>query len=134
MSGVRGNINNLRRLKKQIAELPKKTAERVATKAAAALTTWVRASYDGGVSVYGDARENAVDLVATNKVRNAIGFVAVGTLVRAVLTQSYARFLIGKYGILPNQDAAMPNSWRTGLDEITKTEVDAVAKETLDAA
>ena len=51
-------------------------------------------------------------------VRDALGFVANGRIVRAKLGQPYAKYLVGKYKILPNQYAQVPANWTLGLKAI----------------
>ncbi len=57
----------------------------------------------------------ALSLVQTGATRARVVFVANGTIVRCVLGTKYARYLIGKYGILPNGNAAIPVEWQDTL-------------------
>lgn len=121
MSGLKGNTQNLRAINKKLQAMPKVLAEKLAKKAAGTLTELVQGTY-GKKSVYGDAihLEAGNNLVKTGSVKSALRFVAVGTIVRAALNQKYARYLIGKYGILPNGNAAMPVSWTKALKQEAK--------------
>lgn len=134
MSKVKVHTKNLRLLNKRLQDMSKQAAERIAAKVASALTTRTQAAYDSGVSVYGDARPEGLSLYKTGEVRKAIGFTSVGTIVRAVLNQPYAKYLIAKYGILPNGNAALPVEWNKAIDTIIKNEFDAAKKELQNAA
>lgn len=57
-----------------------------------------------------DGRE--LRLVRTGATRAALRFVAVGTVIRCVLGPRYARYLVGKYRILPSGQQAVPFRWR----------------------
>ena len=48
-------------------------------------------------------------------VRDTLGFVANGSIVRARLGQKHARYLIGKYKILPHEGAQLPPAWVLGV-------------------
>jgi hypothetical protein len=125
VSGVRNmskGISSLARLRSTIKELPLRIRADVARDAQAVLTKALDESFDSGKTVYGQARPlgvkgNALSLVATHKTRSALAFVAVGTIVRAQLNTKYARYLIGKYGILPQ---SLPASWRAELESIVR--------------
>jgi len=116
---------HLGHVKSALRRLPIKVAERVATEAAPALTSAAGASYDAGQTVYGTPRPLSVDgaslsLSRSGDTRATVRFVRVGTIVRCVLGTKYARYLIGKYAILPNGKAAIPEAWRQRLDAIAR--------------
>jgi hypothetical protein len=110
------------------------------------LTVLSRDAFASGVSVYGDPRthheekgrkfkgrrfkgrsssghrkgDTPLTLVLTGKVRGHVQFKTDGTRrVRAELSTKYARYLIGKYGILPNGRAAMPCKWSMTIRNVT---------------
>jgi hypothetical protein len=123
VSGVTGPIRDLRRLAKAMRALPKVTAQRVAAKVAPELTDQARASFAAGQTVYGDSRPAGVDgapltLERTGATKASLRFVSVGTIVRASLGTPYARYLIGKYKILPSGNAAMPVEWSKSVGKI----------------
>ena len=71
--------------------------------------------------MYGDARPKGVDgrpltLVRTGRTRSMVRFSATGTIVRAVLAVPYAKYLIGKYEILPN--GRLPSTWRKTITRV----------------
>lgn len=118
---LRGNLGKLQTFKQQLKALPITVAQEVAKKAAPAMTDLTREAYSGGRTVYGEARPNGVNgqplsLHKTGATEGSLRFVQVGTIVRCVLGRNYQRYLIGKYGILPN--GAMPSDWRKRLDQI----------------
>lgn len=122
--GLRGDISSIKRLKQSLRELPRTLAVDVATRAAPAMTGLTQEAFDGGRSVYGEARPvskvdgHALDLEVTGATKAQLRFVPVGTVVRCVLGPKYARYLIGKYGILPN--GALPASWSKRLGDLVK--------------
>ncbi len=123
-SGARMN-----HIKGALRALPVRVAEQVASQGAGALTTAAGVSYDAGRTAYDTARPAGVDgqplsLTRTGATRAAMRFVRIGTIVRCVLGTPYAKYLIGKYAILPPGKAAIPEAWRQKLDALTR---DAVA-------
>lgn len=63
-----------------------------------------------------------LDLYETGKTRETLKFVVDGTIVRCRLGPRYAKYLIGKYKILPIGDrTAMPTAWRFALGELVRT-------------
>ena len=61
-------------------------------------------------------------LVQTGDTRRTMKFKANGRLVRCELGPRYAKYLIGKYKILPIGDrTAMPAAWTRALNELVKT-------------
>jgi hypothetical protein len=121
--GLRGDVGKLRTFKQRLREFPITLAAEVSKAVAPALTDLATGAYDGGRTVYGDTRPKgvegqALDLEATGATRAQLRFVAVGTVVRCVLGTKWSKYLIGKYGILPNGNAAVPAAWRAKLDAI----------------
>lgn len=113
----------IRDLQAKLRTFPITLAQEVAGKAAPALTDLAQATFDGGQNVYGDARPPGVDgqaltLRKSGEAEAAVSFAATGTQVRTPPFPRYMRYLIGRYGILPNGRAAIPAAWRVKLDEI----------------
>ncbi len=126
MSRVTGNISKLSQLAASLRQLPRVLAIDVAAKVAPSITALARASFDGGRTAYGDARPagvhgNALTLVKSGDTAATLNFVAIGTKVRAVLGTRYAKFLIGKYGILPS--GALPFAWADDIDATARAEI-----------
>jgi hypothetical protein len=118
VAGLKGDISSLRALKSRIKNLPLSVAHDVAQRAAPVLTSATREAFDSGRSVYGEPRPlgvdgQALDLRRTGATAAQLRFVSNGTIVRVELGPSYARYLIGKYGILPN--GALPADWSKKL-------------------
>lgn len=116
--GLTGNIDSIRQLKSKLREIPRSLAHDVAQRAAPAMTELTRQAFDSGRSVYGEARPAGADgreltLHKTGTVARLLRFASDGTVVRCVLGPKYAKYLIGKYGILPN--GALPASWSDRL-------------------
>lgn len=114
---------------KRLAGMKQELANRIAPKVAQKITERARASFAAGQTVYGDARPAGVQgdkltLVKTGLAQSTLHFTAVGSVVRAVLSAPYVKYLIGKYKILPIGNAALPFQW---LIDIRKIVNDAVA-------
>lgn len=117
MSRLIGNPGTLKALDRLLREMPRVLAHRVAEAVAPKITALAQASFDAGQTVYGEARPlgvrgNRLTLVASGTTRGALRFVATGRIVRCVLGPRYAKYLVGKYKILPPGDlAALPPAW-----------------------
>jgi len=115
VGALRGNpIANFGRLKRELKALPISMAAAVASESAPGLTARTRSAFSSRVNVYGDARPEGVNggpltLERSGKTRDNLQFVSNGRVVRAVLGTPYAKYLIGKYKVLPN--GAMPVEW-----------------------
>jgi hypothetical protein len=125
---LRGDLGTLRALRNSIASMPVTLSHAVAARVAPNLTEQAQASYDSGQTVYGAARPLSIKgepltLVETGTVRSQLKFNALGTKVTVSIGPNYARFLIGKYGILPSGDrAAIPAPWVAAIDRIVREE------------
>lgn len=125
VGGRRGSIGGARAFLK---ELPVSLAHGVARRASPMLTSFTVGSFAAGESVYGDARPrgvggHALTLEKTGATKRTLRFATSGTIVRCVLGTKYARFLIGKYAVLPNGNAAIPMKWRRGLGDLVAQEL-----------
>ena len=114
-------LRSLRSLKRALAKLPITGTARIAARAAPAMSELAGAAYDSGQTVYGAARPSGVDggaltLERTGATRRAMQFVATGRDIRTTRLPRYARFLIGRYDVLPN--GPLPLTWRERLREI----------------
>lgn len=125
MSGVANmaaGITSLNRLRGAIKALPLRIRTAVAKDAEAILTREVQDAYDGGQTVYGVARPlskvtgQPLTLQKTGATRRDLSFVAVGTIVRAVLGRKYQRYLVGKYQVLPS--GLLPAVWREKIEKV----------------
>lgn len=122
-SAIRQGNAALGALKRTLKTLPTVLAIDVAARAGPALTDLTRDANSSRRNVYGDAYPTGADgqqltLHRTGAVAGSLAFRVAGTTVRAVLNESYAKYLIGKYNILPN--GAMPAAWRSKLDALVK--------------
>lgn len=119
---VKGN-QTLASLKRKLADMPRTVAASVAARTSPKLTDLTQEAFAGGRNVYGDARPSGVDgqpltLKRTGAVSGQLRFETNGTIVRARLGPKYAKYLIGKYGILPN--GALPVRWRSTIEQVVK--------------
>lgn len=124
-AGLRGNLEKLHEFKRKLREFPTTLAITVASKAAPELTGLARGAYVGGRSVYGEARPTGVDggaltLQATGATLAKMQFESIGTVVRVKLGTPWARFLVGKYSILPM--GVIPVEWSRALAAIVQAE------------
>lgn len=120
---LKGNLANINNFKKRLRAAPVTVAASVARRASPGLTTRTRSSFSSNVSVYGDARPksvagNKLTLRKTGATERELRFVTVGRIVRCVLGTRYARYLIGKYDILPN--GPVPQEWRVFLKSLLR--------------
>lgn len=119
--GLKGNLGDLRGLKRNLKAMPITMAHDVARRSAPAMTEETQKAFNSNQSVYGETRPLGVDgnpltLFKTGTVQRLLAFVQTGTLLRAILGPDYSRYLIGKYGILPN--GALPAKWSQRLSTI----------------
>ena len=70
------------------------------------------------------AEGGRLNLRETGATRSDVYFVAIGTLVRAQLGPKYAKYLIGKYKILPSQ-GPLPSRWSEALGRNMREVADA---------
>lgn len=118
---LQGSPRSLAALRKALQRLPITASARIAARSAPAMTSLAEGSFDAGQSVYGPARPRGVDghpltLTKTGRTRGALEFAATGRDIRLRRLPDYARYLIGKYDILPN--GPLPQSWRDRMTEI----------------
>lgn len=128
MSGLRGNPRNLRSITKNLGSTV--IAQRVAARAAPAITTLALAAFDRGETPYGDAWPvghdgRPVDMVESGALRAKVAFVATGTRIRCLLGVKYAKFQIGKRKILPSGNGSLPTDWRDVIHGISLEELQA---------
>jgi hypothetical protein len=136
MSVMKGEIVRLRagvsirEFKQRLGMLPLSVAHAIAQQAAPLLTRFAQEANAAQRNVYGDPYPEGVDgtqldLVFTGDTRRTLRFVVSGTIIRCQLGPRYAKYLIGKYKILPIGDrTAMPANWRRALDELARTVVE----------
>lgn len=123
--GVSGDFATLAQIKQRVQQAPIVIAQNVARQGAPEITSLAKRAYESGQTVYGDARPTGkggrpLTLRRTGATAQTVQFVAIGTIMRCVLGTDYARYLIGKYGILPSgPKAALPYAWGKKLLDIT---------------
>lgn len=126
MSGLRGNPAKLSQLAGALRKLPTRLAQTVAGRVAPAISARAASAYSSGRTVYGDARPlgvqgNALTLMQSGRTQSLLRFVAVGTIVRCVLGTRYAKYLIGKYRILPM--GSLPITWQQEIGDVARQEI-----------
>lgn len=120
-----GDPRTLAKMATLLRSISKVAAQRIAARAAPVITAMAQGAYAGGATVYGDARPagvhgNALDLHVSGAVQGSVRFTAIGTVLRAVLSTRYAKYLVGKYRILPM--GALPVAWSAELGRIAREE------------
>lgn len=117
---LKGNVNDLRKLGTRLQRFPITLAATVASRSAPELTRLARLAFAQRRTVYGDRRPDGVagslSLVRTGDTERTVHFARVGTIVRCVLGPRYARYLVGRFRILPM--GRMPASWSATLRRI----------------
>jgi hypothetical protein len=116
---------SLKSFAKKLVAMPREVAIDVATTSAGLITRAAQASFDAGLTAYGDTRPlsptgRAVSLVKTGKARStALIFRSDGgTKLRSSIVEKYMGILVGVYKILPiGQGGRLPPSWRRLMDD-----------------
>jgi hypothetical protein len=129
--GLRGNLSSISGLKQRLRAMPITVAHRVAATAAPAMTSMTRTAFDTNRTVYGAPRPTGVDgasltLEESGATKRTLQFSATGTVLRCVLGPPWAKYLIGKYDILPN--GGMPADWTQKLVAIVRDEAPAALR------
>ena len=125
MSALVGNPRTLREFARTLSKISTVMAQTVAQRGAPEITTLAARSYDSGRTAYDESRPvgvqgNSLDLVASGKTRENMRFVATGTQMRCVLGPRWAKYLVGKYKILPQ---SLPENWSKRLADIANEEI-----------
>lgn len=141
MSGIANmaaGITSINRFRSAVKALPLRIRSAVAKDSEAVLTRQTQEAYDGGETVYGTPRPTskskerpgaALTLRKSGKVRGSLAFVAIGTILRAQLGMRYAKYLVGKYGVLPN--GRIPALMRAELEKIVREYAEDFEREAL---
>lgn len=100
-----------------------KVAREVANRAVPALNQDLGSKYDSGRTAFGDARPlghhgNRVTLFRTGTLRSTLRFDNEGQLLRIKLPVSYARFMIGRFGVLPSGAQKLPFAWSDAIKRL----------------
>ena len=122
---------NFADVKKALRVQPKTVAHSIASRVAPDLTRMAQTSYDAGQTAYGRPRPTgaggkALGLVDSGLTRSEMRFDAIGTVMRCVLGTPWARYLIGKYAVLPNGGASIPIQWMRQIRAVTDEQLRAL--------
>lgn len=114
-------LRSIRALQNSLRRMPITAAARIAQRYAPEASRLARGAHDGGRTAYGSARPRAVSGAAltlnrTGATRAALSFIATGRQVRLTRLPRYAKYLIGKYDLLPN--GPLPQAWRERITRI----------------
>jgi hypothetical protein len=127
------DVSSLRALSKGLRELPVRAAQEIASKAAPELSKLADDAFASGKDAYGNpwvpgADGNAVTLEQSGRLRRALGFTSVGTILRSVLGVPYAKYIIGRWPILP-RPKTLPASYSEALARVTGETCAAILQE-----
>lgn len=131
MAGLRRIGKSLRDIKADIARQSLSVAHDIAQRVAPAITSQARDAYLSGRNVYGDTRPRSVtgkalSLIESGDTLANVRFRVSGTVMWCDLGTPYAKYLIGKYKILPIGDrTAVPVSWARTIRAISDEVVSA---------
>ena len=111
-------------LKAKLRALPVSLAHKAAQRVGPALRAFTAESFDAGRTVYGEDRPKGkdgqkLDLEESGATKRTLSYGTQGRVVRVALGTPHAKFLIGKYRILPN--GAMPVDWHDEITSIVHT-------------
>lgn len=125
MSALKGDVRKIRTLARTLRELPRTIAAHTAKEGAPVLTAELQGTYESRRNAYGDPNpvgENGEQLTLKDSgdLDAALDFTATGSVMKTKTLPRYARYLIGKYGVLPNNNVAIPIAWSRRLDAIVK--------------
>jgi hypothetical protein len=114
-------LRSINSLKRALRSLPVTSVARIAARAAPAMSELAQDAHASGKTVYDRPRPRGVDgdalsLERTGATKRALQFVATGRDIRTAALPRYARWLIGRYDILPN--GPLPSAWRERLREV----------------
>lgn len=114
-------LRSIRSLKKALQRLPITATARIAARVAPTMSDLAQGAHASGQTVYGRPRPKGVDgdslsLERTGATQRALHFIATGRDIRTTTLPKYARFLIGKYDLLPN--GPLPATWRERMRDI----------------
>lgn len=130
-------ITSLNRLRGSIRELPLRIRSAVAKDAEGILNREMRGAFDAGRTVYDTPRPLSVakgregsklTLKKTGRTYAQLYFVTIGTILRAQLPTKYAKYLIGRYQIMPQ---SLPAKWRVELEQLVQDYVRIFEEEAL---
>jgi hypothetical protein len=116
---------SIRDIKADIAKQSRSVAHDIAQRVAPSITALARDAYTSGRNVYGDARPRgangqALSLIASGDTFSDLRFRVSGTVLWCDLGTPYAKYLIGKYKIMPIGDrTAVPVDWSRTIRAIT---------------
>ena len=108
--------------KQRLRKMPVTVAHETAKRASPALTQLTQTAYRSGKTVREQARPLGVggdrlSLMKSGAVASHLRFETLGRVTRCFIPTDYARYLIGKYEILPM--GSIPTAWFRRLEQIT---------------
>ena len=129
---VKGNFTRILNLNKRLRALANggdlQIALHVARRGASLLRHVTSKAFADRETVYGDPRPlgkygDILSLVASGATQRSMTFYAHGTKIRAILGTTWAKYLIGKYKVLPSGYSEMPVRWQQLLEQNVMSEL-----------
>lgn len=122
---------SLKKFAEDLRRLPRVVAQKVAERAAPALTSLAQRTFDASENAYGEAwvpgkGGKRVTLRRSGSLFKFIRYVALGTKLRVALGVPYAKYQVGKRPIFPRQDSELPEEYAATL---ARTAVQVVKEE-----
>lgn len=123
--------SSLKKFAEDLRRLPRVVAQKVAERAAPALTALAQRTFDAGENPYGvpwasGKKGQRVSLRRSGALFKFIRYVAIGTKLRVALGVPYAKYQVGKRPIFPRQDTTLPDEYAQTLE---RTAVQVVKEE-----
>lgn len=124
------NLASLQKFSQRLNELPRSLGNRIATKAAPALTAAARETFSASEDAFGIPWEPGADggtvtLRKTGALARFIQYVSIGTKVRVALGVAWAKYQVGRRQIFPRQGDPLPKAYVDALKRIAHEEIRA---------
>ena len=121
---MKGNPKNLQDFAKKLRDLPTTAVNKIPPKWAPGLTAREQSAYASGTTVYGEGRPSGkngpLTLVQSGATQSFTKFIVSysGKGVKCSLGTPYAKYLVGKYKILPIGSSAIPFEWAAFIKQV----------------
>jgi hypothetical protein len=118
-----GNPSSLSKFSADLRRLPTVVAQKVATAAAPVLTDLALETFHAGENAYGSTWKIRDDgtratLKKSGTLSRYVKYIAIGTKLRLQLGVAYAKYVVGKRPITPQQGAPLPVAYSEALARV----------------
>ena len=124
MAQIKRKGPSIRAIKQRLDDTRIEVATEVARQSVGAVNAIARSDFASGRNCYGEARAlgrngNVVSLHDTGRLGREFGFEQIGTSLRMEIAIPYAKYMVGRFEILPIGDrSAIPIRWKRVIDGI----------------